>query len=109
LLDFFAVADIAFVGGSLVDAGGHNVLEPARLQKPVLFGPHMSNFERIAGEMKQRGGAVEVHGAADMADVLIDLLTDSEARLRMGKLASQFAGAHHEAFTRNLVLAQRYL
>jgi hypothetical protein len=40
---------------------------------------------------------------------LIDLLTDSEARLRMGKLASQFAGAHHEAFTRNLVLAQRYL
>ncbi len=109
LLDFFAAADIAFVGGSLVDAGGHNVLEPARLQKPVLFGPHMSNFERIAGEMKQRGGAVEVHGAADMADVLIDLLTDSEARLRMGKLASQFAGAHHEAFTRNLVLAQRYL
>jgi 3-deoxy-D-manno-octulosonic-acid transferase len=109
LLDFFAAADIAFVGGSLVDAGGHNVLEPARFQKPVLFGPHMSNFERIAGEMKQRGGAIEVHGAADMADVLIDLLTDSEARLRMGKLASQFAGAHHEAFTRNLVLAQRYL
>ena len=109
LPDFFAAADIAFVGGSLVDAGGHNVLEPARLQKPVLFGPYMSNFARIAGEMKQGGGAIEVHGAADLAHRLIELLNDAEARLRMGKLASQFAGAHQEAFTRNLVLAQRYL
>jgi len=79
------------------------------LQKPVLFGPYMSNFARIAGEMKQGGGAIEVYGAADLAHRLIELLNDAEARLRMGKLASQLAGAHQEALTRNLVLAQRYL
>ena len=57
LPDFFAAADVTFVGGSLVDIGGHNVLEPARFQKPVLFGPYMSNFKSIAEEMKQSGAA----------------------------------------------------
>lgn len=109
LPDFFAAGDIAFVGGSLVDAGGHNVLEPARFQKPVLFGPYMSNFKNIAEEMKQKGAAIEVHGADDLARALTGLLTDAEACLRMGKIAYQFAGANYEAFTRNLSLAERYL
>lgn len=109
LPDFFAAGDISFVGGSLVDAGGHNVLEPARFQKPVLFGPHMSNFEGIAAKMKQTGAALEVHDADDMARALFSLLADPEACRRMGRLAGQFAAAHHDNFTRNLSLATRYL
>jgi len=50
LPDFYSLADIAFVGGSLVDAGGHNLIEPARFRKPILFGPHMTNFADIAEE-----------------------------------------------------------
>jgi 3-deoxy-D-manno-octulosonic-acid transferase len=109
LPEFFAAGDITFVGGSLVGAGGHNVLEPARFQKPVLFGPHMANFEGIAEGMKQSGAAIEVHGADDLARALLSLLADREARQRMGRLAGQFAAAHHENFARNLSLAIRYL
>jgi 3-deoxy-D-manno-octulosonic-acid transferase len=109
LPEFFAAGDITFVGGSLVGAGGHNVLEPARFQKPVLFGPHMANFEGIAEGMKQSGAAIEVHGADDLARALLSLLADRETRQRMGRLAGQFAAAHHENFARNLSLAIRYL
>lgn len=109
LPDFFAAADVAFVGGSLVDVGGHNVLEPARFQKPVLFGPHMSNFASIAEEMKRIGAAIEVRDADDLARVLMRLLTDDDARMQMGKRAFQFAGANRDACTRNFSLAQRYL
>jgi len=109
LAEFFAAADIAFVGGSLVEIGGHNILEPARRHKPVLFGPSMSNFAAIAAQMKQAGGAFEVRGAEDLAGRWIELLDDPDLRIRMGRLAAQAAGAHHEAFARNLRLAQRYL
>ncbi|HEX9265035.1 MAG TPA: 3-deoxy-D-manno-octulosonic acid transferase [Candidatus Binatia bacterium] len=109
LPDFFAAGDIAFVGGSLVDVGGHNILEPARFEKPVLFGPHMSNFKNMAEEMKEKGAAIEVHSVDELARALISLLADADARLRMGLLAAQFTGANHEAFTRNLSLARRYL
>lgn len=109
LPDFFAAADITFVGGSLIDAGGHNLLEPARFQKPVLFGPYVSNVKSIADEMKQKGAAIEVSGADELARALTTLLADAEARLRMGKVAAEFAGANHEAVTRNLGLAARYL
>jgi 3-deoxy-D-manno-octulosonic-acid transferase len=109
LTEFFAAADVAFVGGSLVDAGGHNVLEPARYHKPILFGPNMSNFENIAEQMKQKGAAIEVGGADDLAQALVHLLADSEKRRRMGEMAFQIAGANNQALTQNLLLAERYL
>ena len=109
LPDFFAAGDIAFVGGSLVNGGGHNVLEPARFQKPILFGPHMTNFKGIAEEMKRAGAAIEVHDAEDLARALVQLLVDSEERRRMGERASQIAGANGDALMLNLKLAERYL
>ncbi|HKY08473.1 MAG TPA: 3-deoxy-D-manno-octulosonic acid transferase [Candidatus Binatia bacterium] len=109
LPEFFAAADIAFVGGSLVDHGGHNLLEPARFEKPILFGPYMSNFKTIAEEMKRRGAAIEVRNAADLRQALMNLLDDAEARRRMGECACQIAGANRDALTLNLKLAERYL
>lgn len=106
---FFAAADIAFIGGSLVDGGGHNLLEPARLRKPILFGPFMSNFRNIADEMKRSGGAVEVRDAADLSRVLIDLLIDSDRRRLMGDRAARVAGANRDALTLNFELVERYL
>lgn len=109
LADFFAAGDIAFVGGSLVDVGGHNVLEPARFRKPILFGPFMANFKSVAEELKKQGAAIEVRGAADLARALVELLVDADKRRRMGEAAWQVAGAEQNALTGNLQLAERYL
>jgi len=109
LADFFAFGDIAFVGGSLVDAGGHNVLEPARWQKPILFGPYMANFQAIAEDLKQTGAALEVRGADELSRAIAVLLSDAERSRRMGVKAAQVAGNKSEAFLHNLSLAERYL
>jgi 3-deoxy-D-manno-octulosonic-acid transferase len=109
LTEFFNAADVAFVGGSLVEVGGHNILEPARCRKPVLFGPYMENFKTIAEGMKCNGGAIEVHGAEDLARVLAELLRDPQARQRIGQSAADFAAGHQEALPKNLALARRYL
>lgn len=109
LPEFFAAGDIAFVGGSLVDAGGHNILEPARYRKPILFGPHMRNFATIAAEMKQTGAAIQVDSADELAHALVNLLVDSDKRHRMGESAAQIARANVDAFSRNFDMAERYL
>ncbi len=109
LPEFFAVGDIAFVGGSLVDHGGHNILEPARFEKPILFGPYMTNFKRLAEEMKRRGAAIEVRDAEALSRALVDLLVDTETCHRMGARASEVAGANPDALMLNLKLAERYL
>jgi 3-deoxy-D-manno-octulosonic-acid transferase len=109
LVDFFAAADVAFVGGSLADVGGHNVLEPARFGKPVLFGPHMENFHSLAQEMIRQGAALEVRGARDLADVVSDLLADRQKRQGMGRKAAEIAAGNSQALGSNLRLAQRYL
>jgi 3-deoxy-D-manno-octulosonic-acid transferase len=109
LPEFFAAGDIAFVGGSLVNHGGHNVLEPARFEKPILFGPYMANFRSIAEEMKLRGAAIEVCDAAGLSRAVVDLLVDVETRHRMGERASEVAGANRDALMLNIKLAERYL
>ncbi|HTN69969.1 MAG TPA: 3-deoxy-D-manno-octulosonic acid transferase [Methylomirabilota bacterium] len=109
LQDFYAMGDIAFVGGSLVDAGGHNLLEPARCRKPVLFGPYMSNFASLALEMKQRGAGIEVVGAEDLTRELADLLGDPERCRTVGEKAYGVATGDHGVMQRSLALAQKYL
>jgi 3-deoxy-D-manno-octulosonic-acid transferase len=109
LVDFFAAADVAFVGGSLVDSGGHNVLEPARFGKPILFGPHMDNFHNLARDMVIQGAALEVTNAAEIADALKVLLADPIKRGEMGERAAEIARTHQGAFGLNLSLTQRYL
>ena len=64
LLDFYAAADVAFVGGSLVPIGGHNLLEPAALGVPILTGPNNSNSAEVARLLIARGAAEVVHDAA---------------------------------------------
>ncbi|NKQ11192.1 lipid IV(A) 3-deoxy-D-manno-octulosonic acid transferase [Pseudomonas sp. SST3] len=67
LLFLFALADVAFVGGSLVPTGGHNLLEPAALGKPVLTGPHLFNFLDIAAQLRDAGALKEVGSAPELA------------------------------------------
>ncbi len=89
LMPFFAATDVAFVGGSLVPVGGHNVLEPAALSVPVLVGPHTFNFEEITRILIEQGGAERVPDAGQLGLNALRLLLDSAKRERMGQAAQQ--------------------
>jgi 3-deoxy-D-manno-octulosonic-acid transferase len=89
LMPFFAASDVAFVGGSLVPIGGHNLLEPAALSVPVLVGPHTFNFEEITRSLIEQGGAERVPDVARLGPDVLRLLLDDARRERMGKAAQQ--------------------
>lgn len=81
---FYAAADVAFVGGSLVDVGGHNLLEPAALGVPVVFGPHMFNFAVIAALFLKEGAARQADDAAAVAAIVREWFADPGLRVRIG-------------------------
>lgn len=106
---YYAQADIAFVGGSLVNAGGHNLLEPAYLKKPILFGPGMANFRALADEMKASGGGIEVHGSGDLRREIAALLADPIKRRRTGERAYAVAAEDGAVLQRSLEVLRRYI
>ena len=85
LLDFYAAADVAFVGGSLVPIGGHNLLEPAALGLPILTGPHNFNSEDVARLLLSRGAAEVVQDARALGVRVASLLANPEERARIGE------------------------
>jgi 3-deoxy-D-manno-octulosonic-acid transferase len=88
LLFLYALADLAFVGGSLVANGGHNLLEPAALGKPVLSGPHLFNFLEIAELLRKAGALIEVDDASGLTTALrrlIELPRDAERMAAAGQ------------------------
>ncbi len=109
LLLFYAASDVAFVGGSLVPTGGHNMLEPAALEKPVITGPHLFNFSEIASAMEEAGAAYRVDSAAQLAALLERLLSDPQQRDRMGSKGGQLVERNRGALQNLLVLLKRYL
>jgi len=106
---YYARADIAFVGGSLVGVGGHNLLEPAFFKKPVLFGPFMTNFRTLADEMKISGGGIEVHDAGDLLREITGLLLDPEKRRSTGEKAYGVAANNGAVVERSLDLLRSYV
>lgn len=84
LMRFYALSDLVFVGGSMVPVGGHNILEPASLCKPVLFGPHMSNFREITSLVLESGGGVQVADERELETSIRLLLDDEKKRTEIG-------------------------
>jgi 3-deoxy-D-manno-octulosonic-acid transferase len=80
----YALADVVFVGGSLVEHGGQNMLEPAAQGRPVLYGPHVDNFRQEAALLETAGAAMRVKDGADLANTVRRLAGDVELRARMG-------------------------
>ena len=113
LRQFYAASDIAFIGGSLVAVGGHNVLEAAIAGIPVIFGPHMFNFLEAGRRLKEAGGAVQISEGEELAGVVIELLHDDNRNLRMGKCGKEFVEAGRGALAQveealaGLVVANR--
>ncbi len=92
---YYRLAPVCFVGGSLVDHGGQNLLEPAQLDCAILHGPHMQNFRAVATELGAAGGATEIEGAADLARRAQILLDDPVLRAEMTAAARRVAEAKH--------------
>jgi 3-deoxy-D-manno-octulosonic-acid transferase len=104
LAQLFPVATAVFVGGSLVDAGGHNILEPAVHGKPIVFGPHMNNFAEIARAFLDNGAAEQVADAAGLEATLLALVCDPVRRARIGAAARALVEANRGARTRTLAV-----
>jgi 3-deoxy-D-manno-octulosonic-acid transferase len=101
LAGIFEVADLVFIGGSLVPTGGHNPLEPAYWSKVIAFGPHMENFQAIAKLLLDAGGAIQITKPEELAHAAW-LLENSETRIRLGESARQVLEKHSGATARTL-------
>ncbi len=87
LKKLYALADVAFVGGSLVNCGGHNPLEPAIFSKPILFGPDMSDFAHISNLLMESGGALRVQDAKSLYETAAMIMGDDNKASEMGNRA----------------------
>jgi 3-deoxy-D-manno-octulosonic-acid transferase len=108
LKNLYALADVALVGGSLLQIrgiGGHNPLEPAAFGKPVQFGPNMKNFKEIERLLLENGGAVQVTDARSIANSLRELLMNRESAHRMGRHAHTVFKANKGAVNNTLKAA----
>lgn len=85
MMNLYALSDIAFVGGSLVPLGGHNLLEPASVGVPTVFGPHMANFREIEGLVLQYGAGIQVQTPEELTATCRALITSAELRQVLGQ------------------------
>jgi 3-deoxy-D-manno-octulosonic-acid transferase len=109
LLEFYAAADVAFVGGSLVPVGGHNLLEPAALGVPVVSGPEQFNSPDVARALAEQGALITVHDANELAAALASLIGDPDRRARKGDAARLAMDSHRGALAKLLRLTQALL
>jgi len=104
LMTFYAAADVAFVAGSLVPVGGHNLLEPASLGVPILAGPHNFNSEDVFRKMLAAGAVQEVRDTSELAEQLVRMLADGALRAEVGSRGRGVVDANRGALARLLAL-----
>lgn len=109
LMLLYGIADLAFVGGSLVERGGHNPLEAAAHAIPVLMGPHTFNFKDICAKLQQADGLISVTDAESLDKEIGNLLTDEDYRLYYGRHAVEVLHQNQGALQRLLQLLEPYL
>jgi len=109
LMLFYAASDLAFVAGSFTQIGGHNLLEPAALGKPVLTGPYMFNFAEVNQLLHKAGAAQTVDSAKELAQAVVELLHDGEKRDQMGQKGRQVIENNKGAVIKHLDLIEKLL
>ncbi|WP_395827775.1 lipid IV(A) 3-deoxy-D-manno-octulosonic acid transferase [Collimonas sp.] len=103
---YYALCDVAFIGGSLLPMGGQNLIEAFAVGKPVLIGAHTFNFADITEQAIAAGAAQRVSGAENMLDAAMRLLQNDQERQLMGQQAVDFARQHRGATARTMALLQ---
>jgi 3-deoxy-D-manno-octulosonic-acid transferase len=109
LAQLYQIATVVFVGGSLVPAGGHNILEPALYGKPVVFGPHMQNFGEIAETFLSNGAAIQVRTPGELDETMLSLIGDPVRRARVGAAARALVESNRGARGRTLAVVRDLL
>ncbi len=99
---YYAAADLAFIGGSLLPLGGQNLIEACAVGTPVLIGPHVFNFTQATADAVAAGAALQVQDPAGLAVALRELFEDKPRRVTMGAAASAFAARHRGATERTV-------
>ncbi len=102
LKDFYAAADVVFIGKSLTQHGGQNPIEPAALGKAVLVGPNMENFASVMEDFRAADAVIEIRSADEWRDRLMALLTDGTARAALGERAAALVRAKSGALRRTV-------
>jgi 3-deoxy-D-manno-octulosonic-acid transferase len=109
LASLYRLADGAFIGGSLVPSGGHNILEPAAFGKVPVFGPSMENFAEIASRFLSAGAAIQVESPEDVGVAWIELFHDPERMKKMEETARRLVENSRGAMDRAIVEIAKYL
>lgn len=109
LLLWLALADVAFVGGSLVNVGGHNPLEPAALAVPIVTGQTMFNFKQITEILLQAGALKQATNSQELAGVVCDWLSNPEQKQQAGQAALQVVNANKGALAKHLEIVEGLL
>lgn len=109
LLLLYALSDVAFVGGSLVPTGGHNLLEPLALEVPAISGPHTFNFSAIAYDTQTMGAVCKVNNADELADAVLNWLQNPTTRQHAGFKGREYVEKKHEVIGKYVVLLQSFI
>jgi len=104
LAQLYQLATAVFVGGSLADHGGHNILEPAIFGKPIVFGPHMQNFREIAEAFVANDAAIQVQTERELDAAILSLVRDPVHRARLGAAARALVEANRGAKDKTLAV-----
>lgn len=104
LLALYSLADVAFVGGSLVDHGGHNPIEPGMLGLPIVAGPADFNFSEVVAQLNDADAYKKIGNAEELADVVGELLANADLREQMGSRARSVIMINGGATQRTLAL-----
>ena len=109
VLDLYSVADLVFVGGSLIPIGGHNLLEAALLAKPVLFGPYVQNFKEISAKLIRAGAGIKVADQQDLVRKMTIMLNDPARCRAMGEAGRSLIVENAGATERTMRHVARYM
>lgn len=105
----YAAADVAFVGGSMVPIGGHNILEASVIGVPVMFGPYMANFKEISRLVLEQQAAIQCKTTAEVIDTLLALYQDAEQRSALAERGKHFIKQNQGAVTRIYALLSSHI
>jgi 3-deoxy-D-manno-octulosonic-acid transferase len=99
---YYAAADVAFIGGSLLPLGGQNLIEACAVGVPVVIGPHTFNFTQASADAIAAGAALRVQDPATLAHAVRTVLTDRARCVTMGAAGAAFAARHRGATRRTI-------
>jgi 3-deoxy-D-manno-octulosonic-acid transferase len=109
MMNLYALSDIAFVGGSLVPVGGHNLLEPASVGVPIVFGPHMANFREIEALVLQYGAGIQIQNPEELTASCRSLIASAELRRVLGLNGLKLMRDNGGATERHMEVIAKYI